>query len=173
MIIAGIGVILTVIGVIFQILQLAYSIRHRTELRDVTGDPWDGRSLEWATSSPPPAFNFAIMPNVTGEDAYWQIKEHAKQQVLEPHEPDYRDIEMPRNSPTGFVSAFFATIMGFALIWHIWWLVVVGAVGAFATFVAFAWRDHDEYIIPAAEVSRVDRANVAARLAAANGAGSA
>ncbi|MGH6778615.1 MAG: cbb3-type cytochrome c oxidase subunit I [Bradyrhizobium sp.] len=173
MIVAGIGVILTVIGVIFQILQLAYSIRHREELRDFTGDPWDGRSLEWATSSPPPAFNFAIMPNVTGEDAYWLIKEHAKQQVLEPHEPDYRDIEMPRNSPTGFVCAFFATIMGFALIWHIWWLVVVGAVGAFATFVAFAWRDHDEYIIPAAEVARVDQANVAARLAAANGVGSA
>jgi len=173
MIVAAIGVVLTVIGVIFQILQLAYSIRHREELRDVTGDPWGGRSLEWATSSPPPVFNFAIMPNVTGEDAYWLIKEHAKQQVLELREPDYRDIEMPRNSPTGFVCAFFATVMGFALIWHIWWMVALGSVGAFATFVVFAWRDHDEYIIPAAEVARIDRANVAARLAATSGVGSA
>ena len=70
---------------------------------------------------------------------------------------------MPRNSPTGFVCAFFATIMGFSLIWHIWWLVAVGAVGAYGVFVVFAWRDVDEYVIPAAEVARLDRANRAAR----------
>ena len=70
---------------------------------------------------------------------------------------------MPRNSPTGFVCAFFATVMGFALIWHIWWMVILGLIGAFATFVVFAWRDHDEYEIPADEVARIDRANRAAR----------
>jgi cytochrome o ubiquinol oxidase subunit 1 len=80
-------------------------------------------------------------------------------QDLEKSEPDYRDVEMPRNSPTGFVCAFFATIMGFALIWHIWWMVIAGGIGAFATFVAFAWRDHDEYVIPAADVRRIDRVN--------------
>jgi len=168
MIAAGVGTILLTIGILFQILQLVVSIRRRDELRDATGDPWDGRSLEWATSSPPPAFNFAVMPNVAGEDAYWTIKSKAKQQGLQAREPDYRDIEMPRNSPTGFVCAFFATVMGFALIWHIWWLVAVGLVGAFATFVAFAWRDHDEYVIPAAEVARIDRANLAERRAAIN-----
>ena len=173
MIVAEIGVILMTIGVVVQILQLAVSIWQREQLRDLTGDPWNGRSLEWATASPPPAFNFAFMPNVTGEDAYWLIKEHAKQQSLAPHEPDYRDIEMPRNSPTGVVSAFFAAVMGFALIWHIWWMVAVGGVGAFVTFVAFAWRDHDEYVIPAAEVARIDRANIAARTAALNLAGTA
>jgi len=78
---------------------------------------------------------------------------------------------MPRNSPTGFVCAFFATVMGFALIWHIWWMVALGGVGAFATFVAFAWRDHDEYVIAAADVARIDRANVAARRAALDLAG--
>jgi cytochrome o ubiquinol oxidase subunit 1 len=67
---------------------------------------------------------------------------------------------MPRNSPTGFVCAFFATLMGFALIWHIWWMVIAGFIGAFATFVVFAWRDHDEYEIPAEEVARIDRANI-------------
>ena len=76
-----------------------------------------------------------------------------------PTEPDYQPIEMPRNSPTGFVCAFFATVMGFALIWHIWWLVILGLVGAFATFVVFAWRDQHEYEIPADEVARIDRAN--------------
>jgi cytochrome o ubiquinol oxidase subunit I len=168
MIIAGIGAILLTIGILFQVVQLVVSIRHRAELRDATGDPWNGRSLEWATSSPPPVFNFAVLPDVTGEDAYWAIKLRAKEQNLGPREPDYRDIEMPRNSPTGFVCAFFATVIGFAMIWHIWWMAILGLVGAFATFVVFAWRDHDEYLIPADEVARIDRANLAERRAAMN-----
>ena len=171
--VAGGGAVLILIGIIFQIMQLATSIRDRAELRDSTGDPWDGRSLEWATASPPPVFNFAVMPDVHGEDAYWAMKLHARQQALEGREADYRDIEMPRNSPTGFVCAFFATIMGFALIWHIWWMVAAGGIGAFATFVAFAWRDHDEYVIPAAEVARIDRANLEQRRAALSSAGGA
>ena len=160
---ATFGTALLAIGVVLQILQLVFSIRDRERLRDTTGDPWDGRSLEWATSSPPPVFNFAVLPNVTGQDAYWRIKENAKNQQLQTRERDYEDIELPRNSPTGFVCAFFATIMGFALIWHIWWMVALGAIGAFATFVVFAWRDHEEYVIPAAEVARIDRGIIEAR----------
>jgi cytochrome o ubiquinol oxidase subunit 1 len=168
LILAGFGALMILSAIICQIIQLATSIRDRDALRDVTGDPWDGRSLEWATASPPPVFNFAISPDVTGEDAYWLMKAHARDQGLKPAEPAYRDIEMPRNSPTGFVCAFFATIMGFALIWHIWWMVILGGIGAFATFVAFAWRDHDEYVIPAAEVARIDGINREARRAALN-----
>ena len=168
LIVAGLGSVLILIAIVCQVVQLVVSIRRHEELRDRTGDPWDGRSLEWATASPPPVFNFAISPDVTGVDAYWMRKEYARQQGLEAGEPDYKDIEMPRNSATGFVCAFFATVMGFALIWHIWWMVVAGGVGAFATFVAFAWRDHDEYVIPAAEVARIDRANREERRAALN-----
>jgi len=167
---AGAGLIL--LGIIFQIAQLVVSIRHREELRDRTGDPWDGRSLEWATASPPPAFNFAIPPEVSGGDAYWAMKQRARESGLQNDGRTYKDIEMPRNSPTGFVCAFFATIMGFALIWHIWWMVLLGGIGAFATFVAFAWRDHDEYVIPAAEVARIDHANLEQRRAALSLAGS-
>jgi cytochrome o ubiquinol oxidase subunit 1 len=101
------------------------------------------------------------------------MKMHGREQGPASGAPDYRDVEMPRNSPTGFVCAFFATIMGFALIWHIWWMVAAGGIGAFATFVAFAWRDHDEYVIPAAEVARIDRANLEARRASPSFAGSA
>ena len=173
MIVAAIGFVFLTIGIVFQVLQIVVSIKRREELRDRTGDPWDGRSLEWATSSPPPVFNFAILPDVHGEEAYWAIKSRAKQRDLEKNEPHYEDIEMPRNSPTGFVCAFFATVMGFALIWHIWWMVALGFVGAFATFVVFAWRDHDEYVIPAAEVARIDRANMAERRALASHPGSA
>jgi cytochrome o ubiquinol oxidase subunit 1 len=162
LIVAAVGAGLIFIGIILQIIQLAYSIRHRASLRDSTGDPWNGRSLEWATASPPPAFNFAISPNVSGGDAYWSTKgpgrEHAEDKSLR-----YEEIPMPKNSPTGFICAFFATVMGFALIWHIWWLVVAGGVGAFATFVVFAWRDEDEYIVSADDAERIDQINISAR----------
>jgi cytochrome o ubiquinol oxidase subunit 1 len=159
LLVAAAGAAIILAGIVLQIVQLAYSIRHRDSLRDVTGDPWDGRSLEWATASPPPAFNFAVLPEIEGEEAYWKVKQRARERFRLGDEPAYTDIEMPRNSATGFVCAFFATCMGFALIWHIWWMVLLAAVGAFATFVVFAWRDRHEDIIPAATVARLDRAN--------------
>jgi cytochrome o ubiquinol oxidase subunit 1 len=158
LIVAACGATLIMCGIVLQIVQLVVSIRLREKLRDQTGDPWNGRSLEWATASPPPAFNFAVLPQVTGADAYWASKQRRLGE-----EPEYRDIEIPRNSATGFVCAFFATIMGFALIWHIWWMVAAGAIGAFATFVVFAWRDHDEDVVPAEEVARIDRRHWAQR----------
>lgn len=163
LLIAAGGAAIILVGIILQIAQLAISIRRRKELRDETGDPWNGRSLEWATPSPPPSFNFAVLPSVEGDEAYWGMKQRARQQAMPGEEPPYADIEMPRNNPTGFICSFFATFMGFALIWHIWWIVVLAAVGAFATFVVFAWRDEVEYVIPADVVARIDRANRTAR----------
>jgi cytochrome o ubiquinol oxidase subunit 1 len=157
----GVGVL--ILGVICQVIMLVVSIRDREKLRDVTGDPWDGRSLEWATPSPPPFFNYAVMPNVEGEEAYWGIKLKAiESQQLSP-EPAYEPIEMPVNSPVGFYTAFFATVTGFALIWQIWWLAGLGLAAAFAGFVVFAWRDVHEFHVPVEEVARVDRARRAAR----------
>jgi cytochrome o ubiquinol oxidase subunit 1 len=154
-------------GIAAQVAQLVWSIRQRQALRDVTGDPWNGRSLEWSTPSPAPMFNFAVLPRVDGEDAYWTIKQAAlREQALPPEPPQYADIHMPRNSPVGFICAFFATIVGFALIWHIWWLVGVGALCAYATFVVFAWRDVHDVAIPAQTVADVDRANAWSRHAA-------
>jgi cytochrome o ubiquinol oxidase subunit 1 len=165
LIVAAFGAVLIMCGIALQIAQLVVSIRQRAQLRDETGDPWNGRSLEWATASPPPAFNFAVLPEVSGEDAYWRFKKRPAEEARSDEKLEYDAIEIPRNSPTGFVCAFFATVMGFALIWHIWWMVVAGAIGAFATFVVFAWRDHDEDTIPADEVARIDRSNQARRRA--------
>ncbi|HEX3992844.1 MAG TPA: cytochrome o ubiquinol oxidase subunit I [Acetobacteraceae bacterium] len=153
LLVAAGGAVVILAGIILQIAQLAVSIRHRDALRDDTGDPWNARSLEWSTPSPPPVFNFPVLPQVEGLDAWWTLK-----QAPPTAESAYEDIEMPRNSPTGFICAFFATIMGFALIWHIWWMVAVALVGAYVTFVVFAWRDRDEYTIPADTVARFDRA---------------
>jgi cytochrome o ubiquinol oxidase subunit 1 len=166
MLVAEAGIILVWTGIACQITQLVKSFRHKEQLRDVTGDPWNARSLEWSTTSPPPAFNFAELPRVDDRDVYWVAKQRAiETQSLGP-EPAYKDIELPRNSPTGVVCAFFASFFGFAMIWHIWWLAIFSLIGAIATFVAFAWRDRVEYRIPAAEVARIDRANRGTRLAA-------
>jgi cytochrome o ubiquinol oxidase subunit 1 len=163
LLLAACGAVIILAGIILQIAQLAVSIRRREELRDTTGDPWNGRSLEWATASPPPDFNFAVLPRIEGRDAYWAMKQRARREGSLGAEPVYTDIEMPRNSATGFICAFFATLMGFALIWHIWWIVVLAALGAYATFVVFAWRDRVEYVIPADVVATLDRANRSAR----------
>jgi cytochrome o ubiquinol oxidase subunit 1 len=160
---AAAGATIIMAGIACQVAQLVVSIRHRQRLLDLTGDPWNGRSLEWATASPPPPFNFAIMPDVSGEEPYWTIKQAALARHELRAEPHYEGIEMPRNTPTGFVSAFFATLVGFAMIWHIWWMALVGLAGAFATLLAFAWRDRSEVMVPAAEVAAFDRANRAAR----------
>ena len=150
-------------GILCQVMQLVVSIRDREELRDVTGDPWMGRSLEWSTASPPPAFNYAVLPVVEDRDDYWRRARLAERRSGPTVEPVYKAIEMPRNSPTGFMCAFFASFGGFGMIWQIWWLVIFAIVGAFATFVVFAWRDRTEYEIPAEEVARIDRANRRAR----------
>jgi cytochrome o ubiquinol oxidase subunit 1 len=156
LIVAGVGALVIMAGIACQIWQFVYSIRHRDALRDDGGDPWDGRTLEWITTSPPPSFNFASLPDVRGEEVYWGMKQAAIERSQLSDTPDYEPIEMPRNSPTGFVAAFFATVTGFALIWHIWWMVILGLVGAYGVFVIFAWRDRSDFEIPADEVKRLD-----------------
>jgi cytochrome o ubiquinol oxidase subunit I len=158
LIVAAGGALVILLGIVCQIVQLVVSIRHRHELRDATGDPWNGRTLEWSTTSPPPPWNFAVLPCVEGVDAFWIEKQRARlgrPSTLQPS--DYQPIEMPKNSPTGFIIAFFAVVTGFALIWHIWWMAIVGAFGALVTLLFFAFRETEEIEIPAAELARVDR----------------
>ena len=169
LVVAAGGAALILCGIVCQIIQLVVSIRNRDALRDFTGDPWDGRTLEWITSSPPPAYNFAVLPNVEGEEAYWSVKRKALEQRRLTDLPEYQPIELPGNNPTGFVVAFFAFVGGFALIWHIWWLVIVGLIGAFAAFVAFAWRDRTEFEMSAAKVARIDHQRREARMALVEG----
>ena len=158
LLVAAAGVAVIFAGIACQVVQLVVSIRAREELRDVTGDPWNGRTLEWSTASPAPAWNYAVLPRVTGLDAFWAQKARAKQgQPAQARK--YAPIEVPKNTPTGFVNAFFAVVTGFALIWHIWWMVALGALGAFVTFLAFAFRDQEENEVPAKTIAEFDRAH--------------
>jgi cytochrome o ubiquinol oxidase subunit I len=160
LLVAALGAVVILAGIVSQIMQFVVSIRAREQLRDVTGDPWNGRTLEWSTASPPPAWNYAVLPRVGEIDAFWASKQrmHGKQAQPAPSR-EYEPIEMPKNSPTGFVTAFFAVVSGFALIWHIWWMAALGAFGAFVTLVVFAFRDEDEVEIPAEQIARFDRAH--------------
>jgi cytochrome o ubiquinol oxidase subunit I len=156
LLVAELGAVLIFLGILCQIAQLYVSIRTRESRRDLTGDPWNGRTLEWATSSPPPAYNFAVMPKVETIDAFWEMKRRGLTTV----EPSYETIEMPRNSPTGFVTAFFAVVTGFALIWHIWWMVILGLLAAVVTMLVFGWSENRERELPANEIARMERARL-------------
>jgi cytochrome o ubiquinol oxidase subunit I len=152
-----IGAVIILFAILLTAVQLFYSIKTRGQRRDITGDPWDGRTLEWLTLSPPPHYNFAVLPDVHGQEAYWGRKQRAieREQFIE--EPEYKPVEMPLNTPTGVICAFFASVCGFAVIWYIWWLAILGLVGAFAIFVWYAWRDEHEHVIPVEQVAREER----------------
>jgi len=154
MLVAAAGAAVILLGIILQIVQLVVSIRQRDQHRDLTGDPWNGRTLEWSTASPPPIFNFAVLPRVHGEYAYWGMKQKSLEQAAA---PKYEAIEVPRNSAIGIVLSFFAFFAGFALIWHIWWMAIASLIGAFVAVLFFAWRDDSPIVIPAEEVARIDR----------------
>ena len=156
LLVAELGAVVIFLGILCQIVQLYVSIRTREQRLDLTGDPWNGRTLEWATSSPPPAYNFAVLPRVETIDAFW----HMKRRGLRPVEPAYEPIEMPRNSPIGFVTAFFAVATGFALIWHIWWIVILGLLAAALGVLVFGWSDDRENEISATEVAQLERARL-------------
>src|SRR5713226_569799 len=155
LLVAEAGAVVIMCGILCQIAQLYVSIRTRESRRDLTGDPWNGRTLEWATTSPPPPYNFAVLPQVETIDAFWDMKQRGD---LTATEIGYQEIEVPRNSATGLVIAFFTSATGFALIWHIWWMVALGLAGAAITLLAFGWNEARETAIPAVEIARMERA---------------
>jgi cytochrome o ubiquinol oxidase subunit 1 len=154
LIVAEVGAVVILGGIIATVAQLVVSIRSRESRRDLTGDPWNGRTLEWSTASPPPAYNFAALPQVESLDAFWDMKRQGRLAPLE----RYESIEMPARSANGFITAFFAVIMGFALIWHIWWMAILGFVCAVLTLFAFGWGVRVEDTISGEQLGLIERA---------------
>ena len=163
--VALVGALLIFCGIALTVVQLVVSIRARNKNR-VTGDPWNGRTLEWSTPSPPPAWNFALLPQVARTDAFWAAKQNPDESKRLLGHRNYESLHIPRNTPIGFFVAFFSFILGFALIWRIWWLAVIGLVGLLAVVLKHAWRTDGEVHVSADEVASADRVfSVGARAA--------
>lgn len=150
-IVAGFGVMLILFGVFLQVVQVAYSIWKRKDLA-VGHDPWDGRTLEWATSTPVAEYNFATLDEVKERDEYWAMKQSHRKASIE-----YKDIEVPRNTGYGVYIGGVSFIIGFAVIWHIWWLAFVGLIAAIVLVIMSTQREHTEQIIPAKEVATIEK----------------
>jgi cytochrome o ubiquinol oxidase subunit 1 len=153
-IIAAFGAVLIAIGIATMFIQFGVSIMRRDQLRDETGDPWDGRTLEWATSSPPPAYNFAFTPVSHGLDTWWDMKRYGQTRPRATYVP----IHMPRNTGAGVIIAGFATICGFALVWYIWWLAALSFAGIVAASILHTFNFARDYHIPAEEVRATEAA---------------
>jgi len=153
LIIAAAGTVLILAGIVMQGIQLVVSIRGRHANRDLTGDPWDGRTLEWTTASPPAVYNFAVLPRVEDIDALTHMKEIGWDDAL----PDrFEDIPMPKNSACGFLIGILAFPFGFAMVWHIWWLTIASALGILLVIIIRSVDDDTETVIPAREVQRME-----------------
>ncbi|MBE7184758.1 MAG: cytochrome o ubiquinol oxidase subunit I [Methylobacterium mesophilicum] len=151
---AALGAILIAIGIAAMLVQFAVSIWRRESLRDDTGDPWGGRTLEWATSSPPPAYNFAFTPVIHDNDAWADMKKRGYQRPLE----GYRPIHMPSSTGTGVILAGMNVVLAFALIWYIWWLAALSFIGIVAVAIAHTFDYRRDYHIPAEEVVATENA---------------
>jgi cytochrome o ubiquinol oxidase subunit 1 len=151
---AGIGVVVIACGVAVQLLQLYVSYRQRHENKDTTGDPWKGRTLEWASASPPPVYNFAILPRVTAKDAFEWIQERK-----ELFNGTYEDIHLPKNTGVPLLIAGFAAALGFALVWFMWWLAALSFVGILTCLIyRLSGEDaRDNYVLKAFEVEQMER----------------
>jgi cytochrome o ubiquinol oxidase subunit 1 len=188
LIIAAIGACIIAVAVATQILQLVVSvigrknqgltlIENQGETLMTSGDYWQkytqgGRTLEWSTTSPAPLYNFAHIPHVHGRDAFWQMKESAKEAAetsgkelnrehgapaaLPHHSLAYEDIALPKNTSLGLFIAVCAGALGFAMVWHIWWVLPVALIAIFAAVVARSFVSETEYVVPAAVVAATE-----------------
>jgi cytochrome o ubiquinol oxidase subunit 1 len=147
-------------GILSQFVQLYVSIRDRHVLRDYTGDPWNGRTLEWSVSSPAPFYNFAVTPTVSALDQFWVDKSvHHVREWPNQKDIHYHAIHMPSNTPTGFIIAIFAGITGFALVWHMWIPGIIGCLGMFFTMIAQTFLPDTGYYVDVNEIKQTELAH--------------
>jgi cytochrome o ubiquinol oxidase subunit 1 len=154
LLIALFGAFVLFAGLVTLFVQLAVSILERDANRVPVGDPWDARGLEWSIASPPPEWNFATIPHVSGRDAFhWRKRSNGAYRPAD----HYRDIALPKESACGVIIGVAAAVVGFGLIWRIWWMAALFFAVIFATAIARSFMRDVTRIIPAAEVEAVDR----------------
>ena len=153
-VVAAFGAVLIGFGILAFLIQLYVSIKRREQLKDESGDPWGGRTLEWSTSSPPPAYNFAFTPRVHELDAWYDMKNRGYQRP----QKGYLDIHMPSNTAAGIILAGISAVVGFALVWHIWWLAGLGFVALIGTAIGYTFNYKRDYHVHAKDVTAIEDA---------------
>jgi len=156
-VIAFLGVVMIAGGIGAMLMQFFVSFLRRKQLRDVTGDPWSGRTLEWATSSPPPDYNFAFTPVVHDQDSWADMKKNGYQRPLK----DFVAIHMPANTGAGFIIAALSALVGFAIIWHMWLVCGLAFVAMMVVIIVHTFNYKRDYYIPAEEVARTEERHTA------------
>ena len=168
-IVAAVGVVIIAIGALIQVWQVIVSVKERKQNLDTTGDPWNGRTLEWSTPSPVPFYSFAVTPEVNERDAWWEEKKaaHLRSEAsagetsdmgqVTKEEKKYEDIELSKNTGMAIYVSGFVFLFGFAAVWHIGWMAAVGLVGAIACVIIRSFDDDTEYILSAAEVEKLEK----------------
>ncbi|GAA0847794.1 cytochrome o ubiquinol oxidase subunit I [Cupriavidus pauculus] len=157
LIVALVGAVIIGFGILAILWQLFVSVRDRNQHRDLTGDPWDGRSLEWSTASPAPFYNFAQVPHITSLEQHWDDKQSGRAYAVPAR---YEDIHMPRNTSAGFLVSVFGLAFCFGFVWHIWWLAGLGLAAMIITFIARSYDRDVDYYVPAAVVERMEHARM-------------
>jgi cytochrome o ubiquinol oxidase subunit 1 len=157
LIVALVGAVIIGFGILAILWQLFVSVRDRNQHRDLTGDPWDGRSLEWSTASPAPFYNFAQVPHITSLEQHWDDKQSGRAYAVPAR---YEDIHMPRNTSAGFLVSVFGLAFCFGFVWHIWWLAGLGLAAMIITFIARSYDRDVDYYVPAAVVERIEHARM-------------
>lgn len=152
--VAAFGTAIIAAGVLCQIIQIVVSIRDREQNRDLTGDPWDARTFEWSTSSPAPFYNFAKLPKGDEIDAFWYQKQSGEFNPLQ--EEEYEPIHMPKNTPTGIYVSAWSLVFGFAAIWYIWWLAIIGFVGIVVTCIRHSFNEDVDYYVQVDEIKEIE-----------------
>lgn len=157
-VIALIGALIIFVGIALQVLQIVVGIIQRKQNMDTTGDPWNGRTLEWDTASPPPFYNFAIIPQVHSVEPHWDNKHAQSTAAPTTAKPKYEPIHMPKNTGVGVLIGIFSFFAGFALIWEIWWLAIISILAIFAC-VAYRSFDYDiDYYVTVEEIEKIENA---------------
>jgi cytochrome o ubiquinol oxidase subunit 1 len=153
-VIAALGAAIIAVGIASFLLSIVFGFLKREQLRDVTGDPFDGRTLEWSTSSPPPAYNFAFTPVVHDVDAWADMKKRGAERPVDGFIP----IHMPKNTGTGVILSAISVALGFGLVWHIWWLAAASMLAIIVVSIAHTFNYNRDYYIPAKDVAEVEAA---------------
>lgn len=163
MIVSAGGAAMVLFAFAALVIQLVRSVRRRSALADPTGDPWDGRSLEWSIPSPPPAWNFAVLPDVQERDDFTRQKESGAAWSPAAH---YEDVQLPRNNAAAVIVFITGTLLGFVLVWHIWWLAAAMLTAMIALVIWIGFRGDATETVPAEVIARVDGAFLARKRAA-------